>query len=210
MYYSQAKAFNPQLQISCSLDMDSFEITKTESIKKYEENIYLLGTIFRMDISDKDCIPNIQEDSEDENEINNIFIDKENNEGDDDMDQNERIERYISEINNKTKNGKFQNTQLVTQLNEAYKDLRNEENFLKNKKKIFKEEIKNYENIISTLKNQKNSENEEYYKNILKKAENMGIVTDTFKQIEQYKKDETQVNKEVPFDSNSNLLIIPL
>lgn len=210
MYYSQAKGFNPQLQISCWMDMDSFEITKTESIKKYEENIYLLGTIFRMDISDKDYTQNIQEDSEDENEINNIFIDKENNDRDDDMDQDERIERYISEINNKAKNGKIKNTQIVTQLNDTYKELKNEEIFLKNKKQMFKEGIKNYENVISTLKNSKNSENEEHYKNILKKAENMGIVTDTFKQIEQYKKDETQVNKEVPFDSNSNLLIIPL
>ena len=205
--YQAKPGFNYQYQMTCSMDMDSFEITKAESIKKYEENVYLLGTIFNMNTPNTDIPSTIEEDSEGEDEINSIFIDKENNEGDDDMDQDERIERLIGEINTKSKNGKIKNTELVSQLNEAYKQLKSEENFISNKKKNFKDNMKTYENIISTLKNTKNVEKEEYFNTILEKANNLGVVSETYKQIE--KKDEEK-NKELPFDANSNLLIIPL
>ena len=205
--YQAKPGFNYQYQMTCSMDMDSFEITKAESIKKYEENVYLLGTIFNMNTPNTDIPAPIEEDSEGEDEINSIFIDKENNEGDDDMDQDERIERLIGEINTKSKNGKIKNTELVSQLNEAYKQLKSEENFISNKKKNFKDNMKTYENIISTLKNTKNVEKEEYFNTILEKANNLGVVSETYKQIE--KKDEEK-NKELPFDANSNLLIIPL
>ena len=205
--YQAKPGFNYQYQMTCSMDMDSFEITKAESIKKYEENVYLLGTIFNMNTPNTDIPSPIEEDSEGEDEINSIFIDKENNEGDDDMDQDERIERLIGEINTKSKNGKIKNTELVSQLNEAYKQLKSEENFISNKKKNFKDNMKTYENIISTLKNTKNVEKEEYFNTILEKANNLGVVSETYKQIE--KKDEEK-NKELPFDANSNLLIIPL
>ena len=205
--YQAKPGFNYQYQMTCSMDMDSFEITKAESIKKYEENVYLLGTIFNMNTPNTDIPSTIEEDSEGEDEINSIFIDKENNEGDDDMDQDERIERLIGEINTKSKNGKIKNTELVSQLNEAYKQLNSEENFISNKKKNFKDNMKTYENIISTLKNTKNVEKEEYFNTILEKANNLGVVSETYKQIE--KKDEEK-NNELPFDANSNLLIIPL
>ena len=205
--YQAKPSFNYQYQMTCSMDMDSFEITKAESIKKYEENVYLLGTIFNMNTPNTDIPSPIEEDSEGEDEINSIFIDKENNEGDDDMDQDERIERLIGEINTKSKNGKIKNTELVSQLNEAYKQLKSEENFISNKKKNFKDNMKTYENIISTLKNTKNVEKEEYFNTILEKANNLGVLSETYKQIE--KKDEEK-NKELPFDANSNLLIIPL
>ena len=171
--YQAKPGFNYQYQMTCSMDMDSFEITKAESIKKYEENVYLLGTIFNMNTPNTEIPSAIEEDSEGEDEINSIFIDKENNEGDDDMDQDERIERLIGEINTKSKNGKIQNTELVSQLNEAYKQLKNEENFINNKKKIFKDNMKTYENIISTLTNTKNVEKEEYFNTILEKANNI-------------------------------------
>lgn len=205
--YQAKPGFNYQYQMTCSMDMDSFEITKAESIKKYEENVYLLGTIFNLNTPNLDVPSAIEEDSEGEDEINSIFIDKDNNDGDDDMDQDERIERLIGEINTKSKNGKIKNTELVSQLNEAYKQLKNEENFINNKKKTFKENMKTYENIISTLKNTKNVENEQYFNTILEKANTMGIVSETYKQIE--RKDEEK-NKELPFDANSNVLIIPL
>ena len=35
-----------QLFVNCTFDMDYLEITKNESLRKYEENVYLLGTIF--------------------------------------------------------------------------------------------------------------------------------------------------------------------
>ena len=133
--YQAKPGFNYQYQMTCSMDMDSFEITKAESIKKYEENVYLLGTIFNMNTPNTEIPSAIEEDSEGEDEINSIFIDKENNEGDDDMDQDERIERLIGEINTKSKNGKIQNTELVSQLNEAYKQLKNEEREQKKRKK---------------------------------------------------------------------------
>ena len=186
--YQAKPGFNYQYQMTCSMDMDSFEITKAESIKKYEENVYLLGTIFNMNTPNTEIPSAIEEDSEGEDEINSIFIDKENNEGDDDMDQDERIERLIGEINTKSKNGKIQNTELVSQLNEAYKQLKNEENFINNKKKIFKDNMKTYENIISTLKNTKNVEKEEYFNTILEKANNLGVVSDTYKQIENFER----------------------
>ena len=63
MYQSQpqgqaAKTIDPQLMINCTFDMDYLEITKNESLRKYEENVYLLGSIFSTKLS--------QQESEDE------------------------------------------------------------------------------------------------------------------------------------------------
>ena len=38
--------YNLKWNILCTMDIDALEITKINSIRKYEENAYLLGNIF--------------------------------------------------------------------------------------------------------------------------------------------------------------------
>ena len=80
--YQNQKNFNPHLQINCSMDMDALEITKTNAIKKYEENIYLLGNIF--DLSDNRIIENdeenlLEKNFQNYNKINNTKNNNNNN-----------------------------------------------------------------------------------------------------------------------------------
>ena len=60
--------------------MDYLEVTKNESLRKYEENVYLLGTIFSNKVN-KDELSSDDEDSDSdddsiENEIINLFENK--------------------------------------------------------------------------------------------------------------------------------------
>ena len=59
-------------------DMDYLEVTKNESLRKYEENAYLLGTIFsnkvkKDELSDEDSSDLDSDESSIEEEIINLF-----------------------------------------------------------------------------------------------------------------------------------------
>ena len=123
-YQNQKANFNPQLQINCSMDMDALEITKTYAIKKYEENIYLLGNIF--DLSDNRIIENdeenlleknfqnynkinntknnnnnnLSEENEEEDTLNKVidFFDKNKEDDNEDMDQDEKMDRLLRDM----------------------------------------------------------------------------------------------------------------
>ena len=62
-------AYNLELNVLCTMDMDALEITKTNSIRKYEENAYLLGNIFSI----------IEENKNDNNSNNNENNNKDKN-----------------------------------------------------------------------------------------------------------------------------------
>ena len=127
--YQNQKNFNPHLQINCSMDMDALEITKTYAIKKYEENIYLLGNIF--DLSDNKIIENdeenlleknfqnynkinntknnnnnnLSEENEEEDTLNEVidFFDKNKEDDNENMDQDEKMDRLLRDIKKKMK-----------------------------------------------------------------------------------------------------------
>lgn len=208
---SKASSFNPYMNIYCSVDIDFSEIVKSEAFRKYEENVYLLGTIFNTaeDREEKGA-SDIEIESDDE-EVNDIFNEKENND-EEDMNQDEKIQHLIREYNRKYKNTEDNDLKrLITQLNSAYKDYKNEESFLDANQKAFKDKVKKYEDMMNKLKNAKNIENEEYFKNIMNNAENLGVISETFKQVEKYNKGNiTKINKDIPFGENCNLLINPL
>lgn len=67
-----------QLFVNCTFDMDYLEITKNESLRKYEENVYLLGSIFaqkvKNSLNEESSESESDEDSfEQEEEILNLF-----------------------------------------------------------------------------------------------------------------------------------------
>lgn len=200
-------AFNPQMQISCAIDMDCFEIIKTEAIKKYEENIFLLGKIF--DNERESSAMEFQQEDNDE-DMYSLFDDKRNNDDNDDMDQNERGERMIRDYILRLKTPNCVNEDLIKQLNNAYKEFKADDLLLENNKKSFQESIKKFEDIILKLKNIKTLESDEYFDELIGQADQLGIVPETFKQLKQYEKDSSKVNKDPPFDSDTNLIITPL
>lgn len=65
---------------NCVFDMDYLEVTKNESLRKYEENVYLLGTIFSNKVkSDELSEESSDSDSDDsvlEEEIISLFDSK--------------------------------------------------------------------------------------------------------------------------------------
>ncbi len=77
-------AIDSQLFVNCTFDMDYLEITKNETLRKYEENVYLLGNIFSMKLSDDKCNEIGKKRKRDENNENiNINNNLENNENSD-------------------------------------------------------------------------------------------------------------------------------
>ena len=208
--YQNQKNFNPHLQINCSMDMDALEITKTYAIKKYEENIYLLGNIF--DLSDNRIIENdeenlleknfqnynkinntknnnnnnLSEENEEEDTLNEVidFFDKNKEDDNEDMDQDEKMDRLLRDIKKKDEKNNGINQKLIEQLNSAYESYKDTKDLLIKKENKFKEHNREFENLMSKMKGYKGFYDEKFFNEIIEKSKSLGLITETFKQLE--------------------------
>ena len=190
--YQNQKNFNPHLQINCSMDMDALEITKTYAIKKYEENIYLLGNIF--DLSDNRIIENdeenlleknfqnynkinntknnnnnLSEENEEEDTLNEVidFFDKNKEDDNEDMDQDEKMDRLLRDIRKKDEKNNGINQKLIEQLNDAYESYKDTKDLLIKKENKFKEHNREFENLMSKMKGYKGFYDEKFFNEII-------------------------------------------
>ena len=225
--YQNQKNFNPHLQINCSMDMDALEITKTYAIKKYEENIYLLGNIF--DLSDNRIIENdeenlleknfqnfnklnniknnnnnLSEENEEEDTLNKVidFFDKNKEDDNEDMDQEEIMNRLLRDIINKDEKNNGINQKLIEELNSAYKSYKETKELLNNKENKFKEHNRKFEDLMNKMKGYKGFYDEKFFNEIIEKSKNLGLITETFRQLESYEKNPHNLNKASPFNGN--------
>ena len=230
--YQNQKNFNPHLQINCSMDMDALEITKTYAIKKYEENIYLLGNIF--DLSDNRIIENdeenlleknfqnynkinntknnnnnLSEKNEEEDTLNEVidFFDKNKEDDNEDMDQDEKMDRLLRDIRKKDEKNNGINQKLIEQLNDAYESYKDTKDLLIKKENKFKEHNREFENLMSKMKGYKGFYDEKFFNEIIEKSKSLGLITETFKQLESYEKNPDNLNKDCPFNGNDKPIL---
>jgi hypothetical protein len=207
--------FKPYDQIIIPFDLDLLEIKRNELIKKYEQNLYLLGNIFS--ISNTDTVPsnNIKEVSpsseyDEDEDFTKLFSYKDIIDDNEEIDQDEKINSMIRrlESNNKSStNEKLQSC--LNQLKVVYEEFQNEEKLLKDHKSKMELQFKEYENIISKLKNTKNVENENYFSNLETRADNIGILSDTYKQCHNYEtNNQINLNKDIPFTDQDDKMLI--
>jgi hypothetical protein len=207
--------FKPYDQIIIPIDLDLLEIKRNELIKKYEQNLYLLGNIFS--ISNTDTVPsnNIKEVSpsseyDEDEDFTKLFSYKDIIDDNEEIDQDEKLNSMIRrlESNNKSStNEKLQSC--LNQLKVVYEEFQNEEKLLKDHKSKMELQFKEYENIISKLKNTKNVENENYFSNLETRADNIGILSDTYKQCHNYEtNNQINLNKDIPFTDQDDKMLI--
>lgn len=207
--------FKPYDQIIIPIDLDLLEIKRNELIKKYEQNLYLLGNIFS--ISNTDTVPSndIKEVSpsseyDEDEDFTKLFSYKDIIDDNEEIDQDEKINSMIRrlESNNKSStNEKLQSC--LNQLKVVYEEFQNEEKLLKDHKSKMELQFKEYENIISKLKNTKNVENENYFSNLETRADNIGILSDTYKQCHNYEtNNQINLNKDIPFTDQDDKMLI--
>ena len=210
------------------MDMDALEITKTYAIKKYEENIYLLGNIF--DLSDNRIIENdeenlleknfqnynkinntknnnnnnLSEENEEEDTLNEVidFFDKNKEDDNEDMDQDEKMDRLLRDIKKKDEKNNGINQKLIEQLNSAYESYKDTKDLLIKKENKFKEHNREFENLMSKMKGYKGFYDEKFFNEIIEKSKSLGLITETFKQLESYEKNPDNLNKDSPFNGN--------
>ena len=143
---------DPQLFINCTLDMDYLEVTKSEAIRKYEENVYLLGTIFSNRENNKDEL--VDEDMSDDESIDekvlDLFDEDQNkpiiNQGEY-MDMDEKIQGILCDIKG---NSDFNEEEraLVEHVNKTLKELKDDEKIMCDSKENIRDGIKKYEEIV--------------------------------------------------------------
>ncbi len=123
-----------QLFVNCTFDMDYLEITKNESLRKYEENVYLLGSIFaqkvKNSLNEESSESESDEDSfEQEEEILNLFKNQSKSQ---ENDFNQILEKLKNEnCDEKTKI-------LLAQLDLSQRDLKEHQILLQNNQNNFK------------------------------------------------------------------------
>jgi hypothetical protein len=207
--------FKPYDQIIIPFDLDLLEIKRNELIKKYEQTLYLLGNIFS--ISNTDTVPsnNIKQVSpsseyDEYEDFTKLFSYKDIIDDNEEIDQDEKLNSMIRrlESNNKSStNEKLQSC--LNQLKVVYEEFQNEEKLLKDHKSKMELQFKEYENIISKLKNTKNVENENYFSNLETRADNIGILSDTYKQCHNYEtNNQINLNKDIPFTDQDDKMLI--
>ena len=215
---------DPFLEINCSMDMDSMEITKTKAIKKYEENSYLLGRIFEIEENIKpskkiqkieSILPN--KNRKDEKRINqskkNELFNNKNNEGlditeffeekmeDGDFDTEEKIDSAIREFSTIYEDNKWEDKTLLNKLNEVYNNYKKEEDYLEKERTEFERSAKKYENLISSFKNLKSNIELKDVIDLVKQCENEGFLLEKTKKdfekfVDDYNNNKINLEKE--------------
>ena len=97
---------------------------------------------------------------------------------------------------------------LLEQLKLSIEDYDNINILLKKSKDGFIEKNNINNDIIQKLKNLKNTEEE--FDNVISLADNNQLITNTYKQIDKYVRKKESLDKKLPFEKDSNLLILPL
>ena len=193
------------LQINCSMDMDSMEITKTKAIKKYEENSYLLGRIF--EIEEKENKSQTQQQNEpiinnknkkeekklnSNNKKNDLYSNKssdglditeffEEKMEDADYDTEEKIDSAIREFSKIYEDNKWEDRTLLNKLNEIYSNYKKEEEYLEKERTEFEKQSKKYESLISSFKNLKSNIELKDIVDLVKQCENEGFLLEKTK-----------------------------
>ena len=222
--YHYAKG-DPFLEINCSMDMDSMEITKTKAIKKYEENSYLLGRIFEIEenLNKTKKIPKSEhlysnkskkdEKKSNQNKKNELFSNNKNNEGldiaeffeekmeDGDYDTEEKIDSAIREFWKIYEDNKWEDKTLLNKLNEVYNNYKKEEDYLEKERTEFERSAKKYENLISSFKNLKSNIELKDVIDLVKQCENEGFLLEKTKKdfekfVDDYNNNKINLEKE--------------
>ena len=140
-------------------------------------------------------------------EIINLF-DNNKIDGDEDMDPEEQLQRLIRKCNNEKNE---MNEEILKEINKLYSEYKEEENLLNKKKKEFNDHNKQYENIITNLRGIKNQIDSKIIEDLSNQADAINILPNTFKEIKYYEiKDVDKINKDYPFDENSNIILCHL
>ena len=176
-------SYNLELNVLCTMDMDALEITKTNSIRKYEENAYLLGNIFSI-IEENNNNENNNNNNENNNNENNnnenndidIDINKEEKMDLDEKNEEDSIKTESSNENNLRKEiiNLFDNNKIdgdedmdpEEQLQRLIRKCNNEKNetneeILKEINKLYSE-YKEEENLLNKKKKEFNDHNKQY------------------------------------------------
>ena len=223
---------DPYLQINCSMDMDSMEITKTKAIKKYEENSYLLGRIFSLE---EESLSNDTNKSSNQNkyEGNDItsFFEEKIDEGD--YDTEEKIDSAIREFSKIYEENNWEDKTLLNKLNEVYNNYKKEEDYLEKERADFEKTSKKYEELISSFKNLKSNIELKDIIDLVKQCEKEGFLQEKTKKefekfVEEFNKNKNKENindtsdmivetvtissneEELPFNHEDKIITFPL
>lgn len=202
-------AIDSQLFVNCTFDMDYLEITKNETLRKYEENVFLLGNNFSIPINKSECkSENSAEDSElsdsdsdgsDDNDIQELFHTKDQN----------KFNEILRNLNNNEDSGSQHENILLNQLKSSLDDFNVHETILNNNKANFVEATNKFNDIYQKLRSSKPQQNMQTYYDLIQESDDLGILSETFKQYNKFEK-KANLNCELPFDPTNNIIIMPL
>lgn len=201
--------------------------------------VYLLGTIFsnrvenenqgKLDLITSDDEMEIESsddendslESDDDSDLMNVL----NSEYDIDILQNlvekisNRNSNQMREIKRDTQNQNIyknpsstNENSLVDKLTKSFQDLKEHQIILNNTKKCFQEDFEKYNELNQKLKGLKSSESEAYFNEILQQTFELGILSESYKQIDNFirVKEKPSINHDLPFDPSNNIIILPL
>lgn len=198
------KNIDSQMFINCSFDIDYLEVTKIEPLKRYEENLFLLGKIFSNEINDN-SVKSIPMDIESNQDIMNIDskdiniqnkIEKIINSNDKKLDKEE-----IQEIINSLEQENLSDIEkvILSQLINSMDEYKETEEIIKDNKEALMKNKHSFQNLVTKIKNAKNTN--EDFKKIKHEVEDQGYLTEynkhQFSNISENKNDQKKTSEEI-------------
>lgn len=198
------KNIDSQMFINCSFDIDYLEVTKIEPLKRYEENLFLLGKIFSNEINDN-SVKSIPMDIESNQDIMNIDskdiniqnkIEKIINSNDKKLDKEE-----IQEIINSLEQENLSDIEkvILSQLINSMDEYKETEEIIKDNKEALMKNKHSFQNLVTKIKNAKNTN--EDFKKIKHEVEDQGYLTEynkhQFSNISDNKNDQKKTSEEI-------------
>ena len=178
-----------QLYISCTLDMDYFEVTKLEPLKKYEENVHMFNKIFSKPEMNCSYLPLNEEPSELRFKVNNILSNKFSK---------QEIICVLDEIKSSSVNDKEE--LLIKQVLSTIDEYEKVEDLIKKNKKNFTDKRKKFNDLANKSRHIKNLE--EDFQSLIKEISEVETFQNTCKNLSLSLNKQKDKENKAPFTRN--------
>lgn len=153
---TSSKYIDNQMFINCSFDIDYLEVNKIEPLKRYEENLYLLGKIFSSEVSKGNIDENKKEDCQNEETTSKDYISQINeliygSLKEKDF-KKEKVTSILNELLNDTNSLNDVELLIIDQIEQSLKEYEDTERLIKENKEDILKEKNNINTILNKCK----------------------------------------------------------
>lgn len=210
------KNVDPQMFVNCSFDIDYLEVTKIEPLRRYEENIYLLGKIFSNPIDETNSLKGSKSTSSKE-----AAMDIDDKPISNDKEIRDRVTKLLGSSTRSFQKDELVNILdmiqeskpspdeeiLIKQVLNSIEEYESTSELIRQNREVISNKRHQFTNLVSKIKQLKNLEEE--VPALKKEISELGYNTELISQVLAESINQ-QVLKHVPYEEDANVILTSL